>query len=139
MKDEMKRYRFNVPTNDKSVLKWISNQSNVSSSIRQLIRDDIRRNGFSDYTCRDVMPFVYSDDVKSDENISTIKFETENNIKEDILNNNEIEEDNLNQNIEVISEEIEEKIKQDENQELIENENLNDDSSMDDILASMLS
>lgn len=139
MKDEMKRYRFNVPTNDKSVLKWISNQSNVSSSIRQLIRDDIRRNGFSDYTCRDVMPFVYSDDVKSDENISTIKFETENNIKEDILNNNEIEEDNLNQNIEVISEEIEEKIKQDENQELIENENENDDSSMDDILASMLS
>lgn len=139
MKDEMKRYRFNVPTNDKSVLKWISNQSNVSSSIRQLIRDDIRRNGFSDYTCRDVMPFVYSDDVKSDENISTIKFETENNIKEDILNNNEIEEDNLNQNIEVISEEIEEKIKQDENQELIENENLDDDSSMDDILASMLS
>ena len=123
MKDEMKRYRFNVPTNDKSVLKWISNQSNVSSSIRQLIRDDIRRNGFSDYTCRDVMPFVYSDDVKSDENISTIKFETENNIKEDILNNNEIEE----------------KIKQDENQELIENENLDDDSSMDDILASMLS
>lgn len=139
MKDEMKRYRFNVPTNDKSVLKWISNQSNVSSSIRQLIRDDIRRNGFSDYTCRDVMPFVYSDDVKSDENISTIKFETENNIKEDILNNNEIEEDNLNQNIEVISEEIKEKIKQDENQELIENENENDDSSMDDILASMLS
>lgn len=139
MKDEMKRYRFNVPTNDKSVLKWISNQSNVSSSIRQLIRDDIRRNGFSDYTCRDVMPFVCSDDVKSDENLSTIKFETENNIKEDILNNNEIEEDNLNQNIEVISEEIEEKIKQDENQELIENENLDDDSSMDDILASMLS
>lgn len=139
MKDEMKRYRFNVPTNDKSVLKWISNQSNVSSSIRQLIRDDIRRNGFSDYTCRDVMPFVFSDDVKSDENVSTVKFEVETDIKEDVLNNKDIEENNLSQDVE-----FEEKIKQDDNQELIENENEkneneNDDSSMDDILASMLS
>lgn len=47
-----KRYRLTVPEQDTSVQRWLSEQLNMSASIRQLIRDDIEKNGYSDVTCR---------------------------------------------------------------------------------------
>lgn len=49
-----KRYRLQVPAADESVQKWLAEQINISTSLRQLIRDDIQKNGFTDVTCRAV-------------------------------------------------------------------------------------
>lgn len=49
-----KRYRLQVPAEDISVQEWIEAQINISTSIRQLIRDDIMKNGYTDVTCRRV-------------------------------------------------------------------------------------
>lgn len=49
-----RRVRLTIPSADKSVLDWIGVQQNVSYSIRQLIRDAIRRDGYTDVTCCDV-------------------------------------------------------------------------------------
>lgn len=49
-----KRYRLQVPVEDISVQEWIEAQINISTSIRQLIRDDIMKNGYTDVTCRRV-------------------------------------------------------------------------------------
>lgn len=51
---EAKRYRFQVPSEDVTVQEWLAAQINVSTSLRQLIREDIQRNGFTDVTCRAV-------------------------------------------------------------------------------------
>lgn len=51
---EPKRYRLTVPNQDKSVQDWIAEQLNISVSIRQLIREDIQKNGYTDVTCRQV-------------------------------------------------------------------------------------
>lgn len=45
------RYRFSVPDEDVSVTEWIKNQNSLSSSVRMLIRDAIRKNGTKDVTC----------------------------------------------------------------------------------------
>lgn len=47
-----KRYRLAVPAEDESVHKWIESQLNMSVSLRQLIREDIKNHGYSDVTCR---------------------------------------------------------------------------------------
>ena len=49
-----KRFRLTIPAADGSVLKWMGAQQNVSYSIRQLIRDAIRRDGYVDVTCSEV-------------------------------------------------------------------------------------
>lgn len=49
-----KRYRLQVPAEDISVQEWIEAQINISTSIRQLIRDDIMKHGYTDVTCRRV-------------------------------------------------------------------------------------
>lgn len=49
-----KRYRLTVPQQDTSVQDWLDAQLNISASIRQLIRDDIIKNGYTDVTCRQV-------------------------------------------------------------------------------------
>lgn len=49
-----KRYRLQVPAEDISVQEWIEAQINISTSIRQLIREDIMKNGYTDVTCRRV-------------------------------------------------------------------------------------
>lgn len=49
--DNFKRYRFSVPNADMSVIQWIAAQSNLSFSIRELIKTAIRCNGFSDVSC----------------------------------------------------------------------------------------
>lgn len=49
-----KRYRLMVPNEDISVQEWIDAQLNISTSIRQLIREDIVKNGYTDVTCRRV-------------------------------------------------------------------------------------
>lgn len=46
-----KRFRISVPEADTSVLEWIGKQQNLSYSIRQLIRDYIEREGYTDATC----------------------------------------------------------------------------------------
>lgn len=51
---EPKRFRLTIPAADVSVLQWMKAQQNVSYSIRQLIRDAIRRNGYVDVTCSEV-------------------------------------------------------------------------------------
>lgn len=38
-----KRYRLQVPAEDISVQEWIEAQINISTSIRQLIREDIMK------------------------------------------------------------------------------------------------
>lgn len=48
---EQQRFRVSVPETDESVLTWIGAQSNLSASMRTLIRDAIRRDGFRDATC----------------------------------------------------------------------------------------
>lgn len=54
MTGSAKRYRLQVPAADESVQRWLAEQLNISSSLRQLIRDDIQRNGYTDVTCRAV-------------------------------------------------------------------------------------
>ena len=52
-----KRYvKLSIPLNDTSVLAWLQNQNNMSDSVRQLIRDEIERNGYDDMFCREVIP-----------------------------------------------------------------------------------
>lgn len=45
------RYRFSVPEDDVSVVQWLKNQNNISSSLRTLVRDAIRSTGMQDVTC----------------------------------------------------------------------------------------
>ena len=49
--DAFKRYRFSVPNADTSVVSWIAAQSNLSWSIRELIKTAIRCSGFTDVSC----------------------------------------------------------------------------------------
>lgn len=46
-----KRFRVSVPETDESVLAWIGAQSDLSNSVRVLIRESIERNGYRDATC----------------------------------------------------------------------------------------
>ena len=46
-----KRFRVSVPETDESVLAWIGAQSDLSNSVRALIREAIERNGYRDATC----------------------------------------------------------------------------------------
>ena len=46
-----KRFRVSVPETDESVLAWIGAQSDLSNSMRALIRESIERNGYRDATC----------------------------------------------------------------------------------------
>lgn len=46
-----KRFRVSVPETDESVLAWIGAQSDLSNSVRALIRESIERNGYRDATC----------------------------------------------------------------------------------------
>lgn len=45
------RFRVSVPEADESVLAWIGAQSDLSASVRSLIRDAIERHGYRDATC----------------------------------------------------------------------------------------
>ncbi len=53
--NDAKRYRFTVPSEDACVTNWLCSQLNISNSIRNLIREDIRQNGYTDVTCRDIV------------------------------------------------------------------------------------
>lgn len=53
-KVNMIRQRISIPESDISVLEWINNQSNVSFSIRMMIKEYIEKYGYSDITCRKV-------------------------------------------------------------------------------------
>lgn len=50
-----KRFRVSVPETDESVLAWIGAQSDLSNSVRTLIRESIERNGYRDATCYPVV------------------------------------------------------------------------------------
>ena len=45
------RHRFSVPKADDTVREWMEAQSNLSQSLRQLIREYVRKNGCTDVTC----------------------------------------------------------------------------------------
>lgn len=48
---QSRRFRVSVPDADESVLAWIGAQSDLSASVRSLIRDAIERHGYRDATC----------------------------------------------------------------------------------------
>lgn len=48
---QSRRFRVSVPEADESVLAWIGAQSDLSASVRSLIRDAIERHGYRDATC----------------------------------------------------------------------------------------
>ena len=48
---QSRRFRVSVPDADASVLAWIGAQSDLSASVRSLIREAIERHGYRDATC----------------------------------------------------------------------------------------
>jgi hypothetical protein len=48
---QSRRFRVSVPEADESVLAWIGAQSDLSVSVRSLIREAIERHGYRDATC----------------------------------------------------------------------------------------
>ena len=48
---QSRRFRVSVPDADESVLAWIGAQSDLSASVRSLIREAIERYGYRDATC----------------------------------------------------------------------------------------
>lgn len=48
---QSRRFRVSVPEADESVLAWIGAQSDLSASVRSLIREAIERYGYRDATC----------------------------------------------------------------------------------------
>lgn len=48
---QSRRFRVSVPDADESVLEWIGAQSDLSASVRSLIREAIERHGYRDATC----------------------------------------------------------------------------------------
>lgn len=48
---QSRRFRVSVPDADESVLAWIGAQSDLSASVRALIREAIERHGYRDATC----------------------------------------------------------------------------------------
>lgn len=48
---QSRRFRVSVPDADESVLAWIGAQSDISASVRSLIREAIERHGYRDATC----------------------------------------------------------------------------------------
>ena len=64
-KDDRKRIRLAVPPNDTQVIEWIDLQSNVSNSVRKLIRESIAKDGMVDIDCKQVVPGVYPGRPKS--------------------------------------------------------------------------
>lgn len=48
---QSRRFRVSVPEADESVLVWIGAQSDLSASVRSLIREAIERHGYRDATC----------------------------------------------------------------------------------------
>ena len=52
---QSRRFRVSVPEADESVLAWIGAQSDLSASVRSLIREAIERHGYRDATCYPVV------------------------------------------------------------------------------------
>lgn len=48
---QSRRFRVSVPEADESALAWIGAQSDLSASVRSLIREAIERHGYRDATC----------------------------------------------------------------------------------------
>ena len=55
-KIQRKYVKVGVPLADTAVLEWMAAQDNMSDSIRQLIRQDIEKNGYGDIFCREIVP-----------------------------------------------------------------------------------
>ena len=78
-----KRFRVSVPETDESVLAWIGAQSDLSNSVRALIRESIERNGYRDATCYPVVqqprrgrPPKNIGDESVDENVDAVTVES---------------------------------------------------------------
>lgn len=57
-KDDRMRVRLAIPPADTQVIQWVNLQSNISNSIRKLIRESIARDGMVDVDCKQVKPGV---------------------------------------------------------------------------------
>lgn len=55
---DSERFRFTVPGKDVETLAWINEQSNLSYSLRSLIRQSVARDGIVDITCKPITPGV---------------------------------------------------------------------------------
>lgn len=53
---DIKRIRLSIPYDDVDVMEWVSNQQNLSQSVRLLIKDFVRENGLKDAMCVSVLP-----------------------------------------------------------------------------------
>ena len=58
-KDTRYRPRLAIPESDEQVIEWMQTQSDLSNSIRRLVRDSIRRQGMVDIDCLPVTPGVH--------------------------------------------------------------------------------
>lgn len=54
---QMTRVRFSCPVTDKQVFDWIQGQSNLSASIRHIIKQYVAEHGYGDATCE---PYGFS-------------------------------------------------------------------------------
>jgi len=50
--DNTNRFRISIPTADTAVIEWLKNQTNISFSLRVLIKEAIAQDGYIDVTCR---------------------------------------------------------------------------------------
>lgn len=48
------RTRLSVPAADESTIRWLAQQDNISASVRYLVREHIKREGYTDPTCTPV-------------------------------------------------------------------------------------
>lgn len=101
-KTEPLRTRISIPKNDEVVIKWLQAQSNVSYSIRTLIKNSVQEYGLTDVTCLPVKKLTRKQSekyvVETDDEIikpktitKTKKQHIEQNIDQDI-------EENIKQN-----------------------------------------
>lgn len=70
-----KSLKISIPENDKTVFEWLSNQDNMSMSIRRLIHLDVAKNGYRDILCDETKPnsLIEIDDINNKNIISNVE------------------------------------------------------------------
>lgn len=92
-----KSLKISIPANDKTVFEWLSNQDNMSMSIRRLIHLDVAKNGYRDILCEETKPnsFIERDDINNNNtvfNVESINFDGHQRLD----NNSDIDLANIN-------------------------------------------
>ena len=70
-----KSLKISIPANDKTVFEWLSNQDNMSMSIRRLIHLDVAKNGYRDILCEETKPnsLIERDDMNNNNTVSNVE------------------------------------------------------------------